>query len=245
MMTAATKICGICDGIVDLDDDLEEYSYDITGAPVHTACMEEKAMAEDPNRRGIVTQVKQGQTNGRDWAFFYLNGKHDRDTDPSYSLDMRQAGAPVPNEGDSIYFTYKINGAYNNVIMFERVEATEGEVETVKATVTATQDKREEGIFRSVALQQAVAYCTPLGHSVAVVEDTYLHFLRMLTNPASLREPGDVENHTYEALKPVLDQNGTRNEVAYLLMASEDVLDSQDVQGAHAYPTSGERFDEH
>ena len=227
-MTAATELCGICDGIIDLDDELEEYSYDITGAPVHTACMEEKAMAEDETKRGIVTMVKQGETNNRAWAFFYLNGKHDRDSDPSFSLDMRQPGAPVPNEGDSIFFTFKINGSYNNVVMWEKVEPVEGEVEKVAATVSATQDKREEGIFRSVALQQAVAF-VGVGYSEENVERAYLHFLKLLTNPASLRAPGEAPSGGTP--KPETDHNPPRDAEGYIVRASEADRSSQDEQG--------------
>jgi len=196
-------------------------------------------MAEAETERGIVTKLVQGlrQSDNKPYAFFYINGKNTKDVDPSYSLDIRQPGAPVPVEGDSIFFSFRVNGAYNNVIMFERVEPVEGEVKAVAATVTATQDKREEGIFRSVALAQAVVFCGPIcirdgqttPEALIDFDVVYLHFLKSLTNPASLREPGDVDaNAAGRTPKAVLDHNGPRDSEGYLVKASDAERASQD-----------------
>ena len=234
-----TELCGVCGGIIDLTDELEEFYYeDYGGTAVHVACRPRKGtdMAEDPKERGIVTKLTQGlrQSDGKPYAFFYLNGKHDKDADPSYSLDMRQPGAPVPTEGDSIYFTYKINGAYNNVIMFEKVEPTEGEVQTVAATVSATQSQRDESFYRTAALKQAVIFVgtQPVDVGLQEVDRAYLHFVKLLTNPASLREPGDVTNDTGRPPKPVAGTNPPRDEAGYIIRASEADQASQDAQGA-------------
>ena len=247
MMTPATETgsdgdtepCVTC-GEDCWDGSEREFHYYENQVAEHEHCMKERRMAEDPNRRGIVTSVRQGVKNGKPWAFFKIDGEED----PSYSVDARKDGYSMPSEGDSIFFTYQINGAFNNVQMFEKVEPVEGEVETVAATVTATQDKREEGIHRSVALQQAVALLGGEGDPNALnmeallndIEKAYLRFLRLLANPASLREPGDVENHTDGAPKPVLDHNGPRDSEGYLIKASDAERASQDAQGAPVDP---------
>lgn len=237
-----TDLCGGCGEDVHVGD--EEFFYErhpslMESTAWHAICKPREGIdMEDEKERGIVTMVKRGETNNRAWAFFYLNGKHDRDSDPSYSLDMRQAGAPVPTEGDSIFFTYKINGSYNNVVMWEKVEPVEGEVAEVAATVSATQAQRDESFYRTAALKQAVIFNGPvcisagasLNEAMGDVGVAYLHFLTLLTNPASLREPGEAPSGGTP--KPVADNNPPRDEEGYIIRASEADRASQDAQGA-------------